>query len=97
MNTNDFGAAGQLLADGYRLEWPQSGETVRGRDNFARLNQSCPANGVWRFTVHRLLADGAEVVSGVSVTDGVLETRYHLFYSSGWADRRAARVLARPF
>lgn len=48
MNTNDFGAAGQLLADGYRLECPQSGETVRGRDNFARLNQSYPANGVWR-------------------------------------------------
>lgn len=79
MNTNDFGAAGQLLADGYRLEWPQSGETVRGRDNFARLNQSYPANGVWRFTVHRLLADGAEVVSDVGVTDGVLEARVITF------------------
>lgn len=75
MNTNDFGAVGALLADDYRLEWPQPGEVIRGRDNFAAVNQHYPANGPWRFTVHTLLADGPQVVSDVSVTDGVVEAR----------------------
>lgn len=75
MNTNDFGAVGRLLADAYRLEWPQSGEIIRGRDNFARVNQNYPANGPWRFTVYSLVAEGAEVVSDVGVTDGVVKAR----------------------
>ncbi len=35
MNTNDFQAASQLLAEGYELLWPQSAERIRGRANFA--------------------------------------------------------------
>ena len=75
MNTNDFGAAGRLLADDYRLEWPQSGEVIRGPDNFARVNRNYPANGPWRFSVQRLVAEGGEVVSDVGVTDGVVKAR----------------------
>ncbi len=75
MNTNDFGAVGALLADSHVLEWPQSGEVIRGRDNFVAVNQHYPANGPWRFIVHQIVAEGSQVVSDVSVTDGVVEAR----------------------
>ena len=79
MNTNDFRAAGRLLADDYRLEWPQSGETFVGRDTFIRVNEDYPANGLWRFTVHKLVAEGSEVVSDVNVTDGVVKAKVITF------------------
>lgn len=45
MNTNDFGAVGIWLHDDYVLEWPQSGERIRGRDNFVAINKNYPAAG----------------------------------------------------
>ena len=79
MNTNDFRAVGRLLSDDYVLEYPQSGETFHGRDNFVHINEDYPANGPWRFTVHRLVAEGSEVVSDVSVTDSVVRARVITF------------------
>jgi ketosteroid isomerase-like protein len=81
MQRNDFAAAGALLHDDYVLEWPQSGERIHGRDNFVAINTHYPAAGRWQFTVHRLLADGNEVVSDVSVTDGVITGRAITFSS----------------
>ena len=75
MQTNDFRAAGDLLHDDFVLEWPQSGETVRGRDNFAAINEHYPAAGRWRFEIHRILCDGDQVVTDVSVTDDVITGR----------------------
>jgi limonene-1,2-epoxide hydrolase len=75
MQTNDFRAAAELLDDTYLLEWPQSGERVCGRANFIAVNEHYPAAGRWRFTVHRLVAEGAEVVSDVTVTDGAITGR----------------------
>ena len=75
MQTNDFKAAGEFLHDEYLLEWPQSGEQVRGRANFAAINENYPAHGRWEFTVHHILAEGHEVVSDVEVTDGVITGR----------------------
>lgn len=75
MQSNDFVAASQLLAIDYELEWPQSGERVRGRDDFAGLNANYPAAGPWRFAVTRLVADGEQVVSDVLVTDGATHAR----------------------
>lgn len=72
MQTNDFRAVGALLADDYVLHWPQSGEQVRGRDNFVAVNERYPARGRWQFAMQRLVAQGAEVVSKVAVTDGVV-------------------------
>lgn len=79
MNINDFWAVGRLLADEYRLEYPQSGETFYGRDSFARINENYPANSLWRFTVHKLVAEGPEIVSDVSVTDSVVKARVITF------------------
>ena len=75
METNDFRAAGELLDDDFVLDWPQSGERVRGRENFARVNEEYPAAGPWHFTVHRVVGDEREAVSEVSVTDGAVQAR----------------------
>lgn len=70
MNTNDFSAAGRLLHDDFLLEWPQSGERIRGAENYVTMNERYPAGGPWRFTVNRLVAEGPRGVSDVTVTDG---------------------------
>ena len=75
MQTNDFKAAGYFLHSDYILEWPQSGERIRGRANFVAINENYPAHGRWEFTIHRILAEGDEVVSDVSVTDSVVTGR----------------------
>ena len=79
MQTNDFKRAGELLHDDYILEWPQSGERIRGRANFVAVNENYPAHGRWEFTVHHILAEGDDVVSDVSVTDGVVQARVITF------------------
>jgi ketosteroid isomerase-like protein len=81
MQTNDFKAAGEFLHDDYVLEWPQSGERIRGRTNFVAINQNYPSHGRWQFTVHRIIAEGDEVVSEVDVTDGVITGRAITFSS----------------
>ncbi len=75
MNANDFAGAGELLHDDYELDWPQSGERIRGRANFVAVNAHYPAAGPWRVTVDRLVAEGDEVASQVTVTDGVVVAR----------------------
>jgi ketosteroid isomerase-like protein len=79
MQTNDFKAVGELLHDHYTLEWPQSRERIRGRANFVAVNENYPAHGRWKFTIHRILAEGNEVVSDVDVTDGVIAARVITF------------------
>ena len=75
MNTNDFHSVGQLLSDGYVLEWPQSKERIRGRDNFVAMNEEYPAHGRWQFTVNRIVGNETEAVSDVSDTDGTQMAR----------------------
>jgi ketosteroid isomerase-like protein len=79
MQTNDFRRAGEWLHDDYSLEWPQSGERIRGRANFVAINENYPAHGRWAFTVHRIVAEGDKVVSDVEVTDGVIVGRVITF------------------
>jgi len=79
MQTNDFKAAGEFLEDDYVLEWPQSGERIRGRANFVAVNENYPAHGRWEFRIHRIIADGDEVVSDVRVTDGEIAGRVITF------------------
>lgn len=75
MQTNDFRAVGELLHDDYLLEWPQSGERLRGRDAFAAVNEYYPSAGRWRFEVRRIVCEGDQVVTDVDVTDGVTSGR----------------------
>ena len=75
MQTNDFRAAAQCLHDDYVLDWPQSGERILGRENFIAINERYPAAGRWQFTINRLVAEGDQVVSDVTVTDGQITGR----------------------
>ena len=80
MNENDWRAAGLLMHDEFVLEWPQSGERIRGRENFAAVNEHYSAAGRWRFGVRRIVADERGAVSDVTVTDGVVEARAVTFF-----------------
>ncbi len=75
MQINDFSAAARLLAPDFTLEWPQSGERIRGPANFAAINTHYPSAGRWQFTVQRMIAQGSDVVTDVTVTDGVIVAR----------------------
>ena len=75
MQTNDFTKASEWLSEDYELTWPMSGERIIGRDNFVAVNSYYPANGEWHFVINSLLADGEEVVSDVSITDGIVKAR----------------------
>lgn len=79
MATNDFYAVAQLLHDEYILEWPQSGERIRGRDNFAAINTYYPTEGKWTFHINHILAEGDLVVSDVNVSDGKVHDRVITF------------------
>jgi SnoaL-like protein len=65
MMTNDFRSVGSLLSDDFVLDWPQSNERIRGRDNFAAMNEEYPAHGRWLFTVNRIAGDDFEAVSSM--------------------------------
>lgn len=75
MGSNDFFAASELLHDDFILEWPQSGERIRGRENFAQLNTAYPSGGVWTFAVERIIAEGDNVATVITVTDGTRTDR----------------------
>ncbi len=70
MASNDFYAVAELLHDDFILEWPQSGERIRGRDNFAAINTFYPTEGKWTFHINHLIAEGSIIFSDVSVSDG---------------------------
>lgn len=54
------------------LDWPQSGERIRGRENYAAMNEQYPTTtGRWTFTINRLVENDQEAVSDVTVSDGV--------------------------
>ena len=64
----DFAAAGNLLHDDFVCEWPQSGELIRGRDNFVAVNQHYP--GQWRITVTHLLTHDDQVITEIEARSG---------------------------
>lgn len=80
MAGNDFHAVGQVLSDDFLLEWPQSRERIRGRLNFALVNQHYPTHGPWTFTINRIVAGEDEAVSDVCVSDGTVTARAITFF-----------------
>ncbi len=81
MHSNEFRSVGELLSDDFVLDWPQSQERIRGRDNFAAMNEEYPARGRWQFTVNTIVGNDDEAVSDVSVTDGVRSDRVISFFA----------------
>ncbi len=64
---------GALLHDDFICEWPQSGERIRGRDNFIAVNANYPRRV--RIKLLRTLAEGASVVSEMVATDAADPSR----------------------
>ena len=81
MESNDFRSVGTLLNDEFVLDWPQSHERIRGRDNFAAMNEEYPARGRWQFTVNTIVGNDNEAVIDVSVTDGTRCDRAVSFFT----------------
>ncbi len=70
MATNDFRSVKSVLAPEFIMEWPQSGERIRGPERFCQMNAEYPTTARWRFHINRLVASGESVVTQVSLTDG---------------------------
>lgn len=81
MESNDFYRAAQWLAEDFECFWPQSSEIIIGRNNFAQLNSAYPTEGIWRFTVQSVIAEGNQVVTDVSVSDGERNDRAITFHT----------------
>ncbi len=64
----DFQAVAPLLHEDFVCEWPQSGERIRGGENFIAVNAHYP--GRWRCSIRTLIANGAAVVTETDVSDG---------------------------
>lgn len=80
MGSNDFALAAERLSPDFEYFMPQSGEFFQGRAAFAAINTAYPAEGPWRFVVRRVVANGAEGVSDVVVTDGAITARAVTFH-----------------
>jgi hypothetical protein len=81
METNDFHSVNSVLSDDFVLDWPQSNERIRGRENYATMNEEYPAHGRWRFTLNKIIGNDTEAVTDVSVTDGVQQARAISFFT----------------
>ena len=69
----DWDTAEDLLHHDFELEWPHTGEAIRGRANFMAMNRAFP--GDWHLRIIRVAADGDTVASEVEATIGE-ETEY---------------------
>lgn len=81
MATNEFESVQRVLAPEFVMEWPQSKERIRGAERFARMNADYPSKGRWTFQLNRLVCDGQQVVTQVSVSDGEQHAEPISFFS----------------
>lgn len=65
IEAHDWAAVGQRLAQDVVVDWPASGERIRGRANVVAVNREYPEG--WSIRVLRLVAQAGEVVSEVEV------------------------------
>jgi limonene-1,2-epoxide hydrolase len=92
MQANDWHRAAQYLEPDCAIDWPCSGERIVGRADFAAVQARYPTStGRWSFAIHRLVGDGATVVSEVTASDGVQSARV-IAFSDVIGDRIARQV-----
>ena len=65
IEARDWDGVGELLADDLVLDWPETGERIRGRENFVEFNRNYPEG--WSIEVQQILADGNRVASEIRV------------------------------
>lgn len=80
MATGDFASVQPLLAESFRLVYPQTGEQFDAH-GMVRINSDYPSDsGVWHFTVESVVADSDRAVTDVTVTDGHQHARAITFF-----------------
>ncbi|MGB9378828.1 MAG: nuclear transport factor 2 family protein [Mycobacteriales bacterium] len=88
-DAEEWTKAGGLLTDDVRVEWPHSGELIRGRDNVLALNANYPGRS--RIRVLQIVggADGPDgtVASEVKVTNAGA-----VFWAASFATVEAGRI-----
>jgi ketosteroid isomerase-like protein len=65
MEARDWDAVAEQLAPDVVVDWPNTAERYRGRDNFLGMQREYPEG--WRIRVLRIVDDGDTVVSEVRV------------------------------
>jgi hypothetical protein len=60
LDTEDLGGLSEFLADDVISDWPQSGERVRGIDNFRAILQKYPGRGAGGFQSEPVMVAGEE-------------------------------------
>lgn len=81
MRSNDFYKASEWLSEDFEGVWPQSAELILGRKNFAEINSFYPAQGRWEFQTNSVICEGHQVVTDISITDGVQKARAITFHT----------------
>lgn len=81
MASNDFHSVAAVLDADFLLEWPQSGERIRGPERFCRMNAEYPTDSRWRFELRQLIADGDSVVTRVGVANDALSAEAISFFT----------------
>ena len=78
IQSRDWDAVGDLLADDFVLEWPNARVRIRGRANFVGFNRSYPEG--WSIEVLRIVAAGNIAVSEVRVPYPTVGPHYALSF-----------------
>ena len=92
----DWDAAAELLAEDVVVDWPQTRERMRGRENVIAVNRNYPEG--WTIRVLRVLQEGDVAVSEVAVD----HVDHGTFHAASFFDVRDGqivrgdRVLGRP-
>jgi ketosteroid isomerase-like protein len=78
IQTRDWDAVEDLLAEDFLLEWPNARIRIRGRTNFVEFNRSYPEG--WSIEVLRIVAAGNIAVSEVRVPHPTVGPYYALSF-----------------
>ncbi|HST26114.1 MAG TPA: nuclear transport factor 2 family protein [Gaiellaceae bacterium] len=65
IQARDWDGAGELLAEEVVVDWPQTRERIRGRENVIAVNRHYPEG--WTIRVLRVLQEGDRAASEVAV------------------------------
>src|SRR5215831_18362077 len=65
MQARDWDGLGSLLAEDFSVDWPDTRQRLRGRENYLEFNRTYPEG--WTIEVLTIVADGDTVVSEVRV------------------------------
>lgn len=92
MNGNDWQAvADHFLSEDFIGLWPQTGEVIRGRADFVRVNAAFPGQKGWLFEVMAIAGDSSLVASDVRVMNHGIDAQARALTFHDIADGRITR------